>query len=313
MGARKYLFENNLQNISEGKMMKRKHIQGIIGLAIFILFANQAWAAAELIPYATSDMGYHYYNKNSISKDNKGIVSVWTKGLLNDNGKKVYFKMLKDDEQKAPDVPDKISHIVLMNEFDCANGKARYGSFILFDNKNNVIYSGIEDDEWKDIKPGTNNEALKKIACDSGKISKVTNNSKISREELRAFVNERAKNLPIRLDSITTLTNIILKSDDTILFKYRFDKDAMIKLMAESEGISVREFQKNAISQYGSFDTYINMRKTRMEDDVSRGQCRTTIIRNYIDGGVIFKHAYYEKRGPLFLEVIIDKNKCSKY
>ena len=57
--------------------MKAKHIQVIICLVIFLLFANQAWAT-DWIYYDTSAVGDKlYYDKSRIKKENESIISVW--------------------------------------------------------------------------------------------------------------------------------------------------------------------------------------------------------------------------------------------
>jgi hypothetical protein len=291
--------------------MKRKHIQVMICMAIFFILANQAWAAAQWVPYwATNEGDDCYYDKSSITKVNKNIVSVYSKQMLNNKQKNTWFEVLKKDKLHVPDTPNEFSYLVYLYEFDCLNGKYRDVGFNIYDTQGNTIYSSSKKYGWKVTPHVSANKALKNIVCNNGKTS---GKCIFPREELQSFVNGMAEVLPLEDNPIIALTNISLISGNVILYKYSIDTKRLIKFMAESEGMSVREFQQNAISQYGSFDKYIKMRKTHMEDDVARGQCRTTIMRNYIDGGVIFKHAYYEKRGPLFLEVNIDKNRCSKF
>jgi hypothetical protein len=158
----------------EGEMMKAKHVQGIICSAIFFLFANQAWAAENWTLYWSSERGKHYYNKNSITIINKNTVSVWTKILMSDKEKKKAFSVLKD-YKRGPDIPDKLSHMICLHEFDCVSGKHNFPSFIIFDNKNTSVYSDfINDVGWEDIPPRSAVEVLKNIVCSTGNTSKIT-------------------------------------------------------------------------------------------------------------------------------------------
>ena len=76
--------------------MKVKNVQSIICLVIIFLFANQAWAA-EWIYYASTSIGMLYYDKSSIKKVNKNIISVWAKTIFNEDGKNRDFFISQKD------------------------------------------------------------------------------------------------------------------------------------------------------------------------------------------------------------------------
>ena len=140
--------------------MKAKNVQGIICLVIFFLFANQAWAA-DWIYFDTTAAGDMYYDKSSIKKVNKSIISVWDKDILSEEAKTRYFSILKGIH-KAPDNPSMLSYYTKLMEIDCVNKKIKDISLIFYDEKGNVIYSSpkSESGKWNTIIPNTVGEKL---------------------------------------------------------------------------------------------------------------------------------------------------------
>jgi hypothetical protein len=140
--------------------MKIKNVQGIICLVIFSLFANQAWAA-DWIYYDTAAVGDVYYDKSSIKKVNKNIISVWNKDILSKKAKIKYFSILKGIH-KAPKNPSMLSYYTKLMEIDCVNKKIKDISVIFYNEKDKVVYSSpkSESGEWNDILPNTVGEKL---------------------------------------------------------------------------------------------------------------------------------------------------------
>jgi tetratricopeptide (TPR) repeat protein/ketosteroid isomerase-like protein len=141
-------------------MMKAKNIQAIICLVIFFLFADQSWAA-DWIYYDTADFGDTYYDKSSIKKEDKNIISVLIKNILSEEAKTKYFSILKGIN-KAPDNPSVLSYYTKLTEIDRLNKKNRDISVIFYDETNKVVYSSpkSETGDWNDILPNTVGEKL---------------------------------------------------------------------------------------------------------------------------------------------------------
>ena len=141
-------------------MMKTKNVQSIICLVIFSLFANQAWAA-DWIYYDTAAVGDMYYDKSSIKKVNKSIISVWNKDILSEEAKTNNFSILKGIH-KAPDNPSMLSYYTKLMEIDCVNKKIKDISVIFYDEIDKVVYSSPESEsgEWNAILPDTVGEKL---------------------------------------------------------------------------------------------------------------------------------------------------------
>ena len=140
--------------------MKAKNVQSIICLVIFFLFANQAWTA-EWIYFDKAAVGDFYYDKHSIKKEDKNIISVWNKDILSKEAKTKYFTILKG-MHKAPKNPSTLSYYKKLMQIDCANRKIKDISVIFYDEKGKVVYSSpkSETGEWNDILPDTVGEKL---------------------------------------------------------------------------------------------------------------------------------------------------------
>src|SRR5664280_451927 len=149
--------------------MKAKHIQVIICLVIFLLFANQAWAT-DWIYYDTSAAGDKlYYDKSRIKKENESIISVWTKNILSEETKTKYFSILKKMHE-APDNPSILSYCTKLMKIDCVNKKMKGTSVIFYDKKDKVVHSELKNEsgKWDAILPNTVGEKLINIvSCET--------------------------------------------------------------------------------------------------------------------------------------------------
>jgi hypothetical protein len=151
--------------------MKTKSFQGIICVIVFFLFANKAWAA-DWIYYTSIATVHMYYDKSSIKKVNKNIISVWTKTIFTDNGKKQYFSFL-ESIGKAPDNYNILNYQLVLVEIDCINKKYRIYSMSINDEKDSVLASLPKPtDQWIDIPPTTQMETLKNEVCTVSTTSK---------------------------------------------------------------------------------------------------------------------------------------------
>ena len=106
-------------------------------------------------------LGIVYYDKSSIKKEDKSIISVWNKDILSEEAKTKYFSILKGIH-KAPQNPSMLSYYKKLMQIDCVNRKIKDISVIFYDEKGKVIYSSpkSESGEWNDILPDTVGEKL---------------------------------------------------------------------------------------------------------------------------------------------------------
>lgn len=133
----------------------------------------------------------------------------------------------------------------------------------------------------------------------------------VTRESLLYYVNENAKNLPMRVDAATTVTGVALLSHNVVLWRYKIDAGALLKIIAKQGGIPVDEVATRASERYGNPQHFISATmKQGMSDSVSKKNCNTPAVRDFLERGVIVKHAYYYLDESLFFESTVDINSC---
>lgn len=149
--------------------MKTKNIARIICLLSFLLFVSQAWAE-EWVKYTSHTFGDVYYDKSSVKKIDKNIVSISSKQILNEDGKTKYFSLLKISDNKLPESSDMLSYKLISSEIDCLNKKFKSSSMTIYDKQDQPIYTATLNYEvWTKIIPQTSWDNLKSRVCSSGK------------------------------------------------------------------------------------------------------------------------------------------------
>lgn len=158
--------------------MKSQNIHGIVFLILLFLFANQA-EAEEWIYYASTPTRDAFYDKSSLKRVDEHIISICTKIIFNDDGKKHDFSFLQSVGQ-APESYDILNYKLIFSEVDCANHKIRDCSTIIYDRKSNVVYTSPVSDtgKWSDIFSNSIGAKLRDMICkENVPLTKVTGTS----------------------------------------------------------------------------------------------------------------------------------------
>jgi len=133
----------------------------------------------------------------------------------------------------------------------------------------------------------------------------------VTREALLYYVNENAKNLPMRIDVATTITGVALLSHNVVLWRYKIDAGALLKQIAKQGGIPVEELTMRASDRYGTPQNFITeTMKQGVSESVSKKNCNTPAVRNFLEQGVVIKHAYYYLDESLFFESTVNISSC---
>jgi hypothetical protein len=132
-----------------------------------------------------------------------------------------------------------------------------------------------------------------------------------SREALAKAVNEMSKQLPMQVDSVTTITSVFILKNNNIQYRYALDKEKVIELAARQKKISVDELKANAVAQFGSVEKLLKV----WSESVLRRQfiitnCSTPETRKWIENGISLVHTIYDKKGVFFYETIISTSQC---
>jgi hypothetical protein len=145
-------------------MIKTKRVTKIICFVIFLLFTNQGWAS-DWVFYMKSGMGDEYYDKSRLKRTNKNIIRVWTKTVLNKDGREKYFQFLQSINE-APDKSSIVNYELMMNDIDCVNAKGRFSSMTINYDEDDVVYWGEKSfSKWMKITPLSTMDVLKNKVC----------------------------------------------------------------------------------------------------------------------------------------------------
>ncbi len=124
-------------------------------------------------------------------------------------------------------------------------------------------------------------------------------------------VNENAKKLPMRTDAATTVTGVALISHNLVLWRYKIDAGVFLTHIAQQGGIPVEELTRRASERFGNPQEFITATmKEGMAEGVARKNCNTPAVREFLERGVIVKHAYYFLDESLFFEATVDISSC---
>jgi hypothetical protein len=145
-------------------MMNIKRLSaGIIVVAVILLtgFLNDA-RGEEWRYFFSTDKGLSYYDAQTIKKTNSTL-SVWTKLIFNEEGKKE-AELFLDNIGANKSV--NLSHQLTLFEIDCKLEMQKIRSMTFYDADGGVVHKSPElEYPWAPIAPDSAGEALHKRVC----------------------------------------------------------------------------------------------------------------------------------------------------
>ena len=133
---------------------------------------------------------------------------------------------------------------------------------------------------------------------------------KYSKEDIRYQVNEIGKTIPMVLDGATKISSVILLDPYTINFRYSISNEDYYLIMARSKKQSAKKFKSEKISEYGSLEAYFEYVLSLLGNNNVKKNCTNPSTRQLIDGGVSFKHTYYNQDSIYLYDVTVNKDTC---
>ena len=133
---------------------------------------------------------------------------------------------------------------------------------------------------------------------------------KYPKEDIRYQVNEIGKTIPMVLDGATKISSVILLDPYTINFRYSISNEDYYLMMARSKKQSVKKFKSEKISEYGSLKAYFEYIFFLLGNTSVKKNCTNPSTRQLIDGGVTFKHTYYDQNNIYRYDVTVNKDTC---
>ncbi len=137
--------------------------------------------------------------------------------------------------------------------------------------------------------------------------------AEITEEQLKKELEPLAKNLPMQLDNVTTLTSILVAPQKTILYKYSFDFDKIINDSAKQAHISTDQLLINALDKYGTIDQWLKAWGDEYVAPLHSNQnCTTPATIRFIESGFRIIHTLHDAHGNFLYESEVTQNTCKK-
>jgi hypothetical protein len=120
--------------------------------------------ASEWVSYGVDEMGDMQFDRDSVSWSSKETVTVWTRLVHSDEGKKRYISSLQADRLSRYKY-DELRNTDTLVEIDCRIKKARLLLTEDYDTRGAPLHSGDLPSQWYSIVPGSVADGLRGIVC----------------------------------------------------------------------------------------------------------------------------------------------------
>lgn len=260
-------------------LMRARNLQGMMGIIIYCLLVHQAWASTEWIYFTSSAARDAYYDKSTVVKLDKDVVRAWTKQVLSENGKIKTLAHLRAKGKTDTNL-DLISYVLRLSEIDCVNKRIKDTSMIVYDEKNNILYSSQkgETGKWEDILPNSSADTLKNILCEASSIAKesATTASELSSKKMTLVKSQKGASPAIQEEISHMLNQWVASWQSGDMESYRgfYDRDFESKNMKLDEWI---QYKSDVWNKSRNLTIRIDHLKISARDD----QARVVFIQTY--------------------------------
>ncbi|WP_090502446.1 hypothetical protein [Pseudomonas borbori] len=135
--------------------------------------------------------------------------------------------------------------------------------------------------------------------------------AELTEEQLREELKPLVKKLPMQLDSVTSLTSILVSPRKIILYKYAIDFDKTINDAAKQANISTDQLTTNALKKFGSVDQWLKAWGDQYVAPLYKNQnCTTPATLRLMENGFSLLHVMYDMRGNYLYESKITLEAC---
>ena len=130
---------------------------GVVLVGLIIL-GNAEVRQPDWKLYCETDFFLSYYDKETINRASKNIVSVWVKEVNTEKGVTDMVEHFGEEFKNC-------DHVKKLCEIDCAEKRIRVLSSAAYSREGEVIISSDSPGKWISIVPKSEGEALHKIVC----------------------------------------------------------------------------------------------------------------------------------------------------
>ena len=120
--------------------------------------------ASEWVSYGADETGDMQFDRDSVSWSSKETVTVWTRLVYSEEGKKSYISSLQPDRLSKYKY-DELRNTDTLVEIDCRIKKAKLLLTEDYDTRGAPLLSGNLPSQWYSIVPGSVADELRGIVC----------------------------------------------------------------------------------------------------------------------------------------------------
>ncbi|MBP1738209.1 MAG: putative rane protein [Deltaproteobacteria bacterium] len=120
--------------------------------------------ASEWVSYGADEAGEMQFDRDSVSWSSRESVTVWTRLVHSDEGKKRYTSSLQPDRLSKHKY-DQLRNTDTLVEIDCRIKKAKLLLTEDYDTRGAPLHSGNLPSQWFSIVPGSVADELRGIVC----------------------------------------------------------------------------------------------------------------------------------------------------
>jgi hypothetical protein len=120
--------------------------------------------ASEWVSYGVDETGDMQFDRDSVKWSSKETVTVWTRLVYSDEGKKRYISSLRADRRSAYKY-DELQNTDTLVEIDCRIKKAKLLFTEDYDTRGAPLHVDDLSSQWYSIVPGSVADELRGIVC----------------------------------------------------------------------------------------------------------------------------------------------------
>ncbi len=149
--------------------MKGKRLSAGFGIIVAVILLSGLLNETRGAEWILYEMGQNrdlfYYDKDSVSISDKGVVEVWTKTIFSEKGRDDLIKQFEKRGLSTKGL-ESVIHSIDKYEIECSNSKYRMVAYVDYGEDGQIIMKGQDDTMyWVDVIPESVFESLMKILC----------------------------------------------------------------------------------------------------------------------------------------------------
>ena len=137
--------------------------------------------------------------------------------------------------------------------------------------------------------------------------------AEMSEDQVKQALAATTKQLPTRLDNLTTLNSLFLAPGENIVFRYSFEFDQAIGIAARESNTSTDEIINNSLAKFGTVDRWLKVWGDQyIYPTIRNSNCTAPGPVRFMESGFSLSHEFYDTHGNFLYEMKMTKDLCDR-